>query len=137
MVLLKVDKKKKFLVTMIVIMACASAINYGLYNVLSTYFHTENNDDNSSSRIQLNIIIVLIVLASTTVIMVMLIPKESVKELMTKIETSEISTVLTGTGAGAGGEKGGGHLGTEYEKTDEEKLRDMIDEDLDQDNNKK
>jgi hypothetical protein len=129
--ILTVDKKKKFLITMLIIMACATMINYGLYNVLNSYF--KNSDtEYAYSTVQLNIIIVLTVIASVTVIMVILIPKENVSELMSKIEHGA-QTV------GANGNLGSGSNNSieQRELTDEEKLRNMIDEDLSEGNTKK
>jgi hypothetical protein len=129
--ILTVDKKKKFLITMLIIMGCATAINYGLYNVLNSYF--KNSDtEYAYSTVQLNIIIVLTVIASVTVIMVILIPKENVSELMSKIEHGA-QTV------GANGNLGSGSNNSieQRELTDEEKLRNMIDEDLSEGNTKK
>jgi hypothetical protein len=129
--ILTVDKKKKFLITMLIIMACATMINYGLYNVLNSYF--KNSDtEYAYSTVQLNIIIVLTVIASVTVIMVILIPKENVSELMSKIEHGA-QTV------GANGNLGSGSNNSieQRELTDEEKLRNMIDEDLSEGSNSK
>ena len=130
--ILTVDKKKKFLVTMIVIMACATAINYGLYNVLNSYLGKDDNANSIYSAVNLNIIITVTIIAFVTVIMVVLIPNEKVKELMTNIEKSDHGTVLTGTGnLGTSGTDG-----YEYdEESDAEKLSDMVDEDL-EDNKK-
>lgn len=122
--ILTVDRKKKFLVTMLVIMACATMINYGLYNVLNSYFKSSGTEISAYSTVQLNIIIVLTVIASVTIIMVILIPKENVNELMAKIEGAQTTMIGGGTGGN-----------NNNELTDEEQLRNMIDEELE--NNKK
>jgi hypothetical protein len=127
--ILTVDKKKKFLITMLIIMACATMINYGLYNVLNSYF--KNSDtEYAYSTVQLNIIIVLTVIASVTVIMVILIPKENVSELMSKIEHG--AHTVDASGNLRLGDKDNG---IERELTDEEQLQSMIDEDLSEGNN--
>lgn len=130
--ILTVDKKKKFLITMLIIMACATMINYGLYNVLNSYF--KNSDtEYAYSTVQLNIIIVLTVIASVTVIMVILIPKENVSELMSKIEHGAEKKQMVGSDNLKLGEYN-------RELTDEEQLQSMVDEDLgeqDKNNNKK
>jgi hypothetical protein len=131
--ILTVDKKKKFLITMLIIMACATMINYGLYNVLNSYF--KNSDtEYAYSTVQLNIIIVLTVIASVTVIMVILIPKENVSELMSKIEHG---AQTVGANGNLGSGNGSNNSIEQRELTDEEKLRNMIDEDLSEGSNSK
>jgi hypothetical protein len=142
--ILTVDRKKKFLITMLIIMGCATMINYGLYNVLNSYFKNSNTESVYSTA-QMNIIIVLTVIASVTVIMIVLIPKENVNEIMTKMSNGG------GTGGTGGGAQtldvssgnlhklDGEHPNTNEEMTDEEQLQSMIDEDLteEQDKDKK
>lgn len=132
--ILTVDRKKKFLITMLIIMGCATMINYGLYNVLNSYFKNSGTDTSSAySTVQLNIIIVLTVIASVTVIMVILIPKDNVSELMSKMSSG-------GGGAETVGSNNGNMTLGEHrteELTDEEQLQSMIDEDLEQDKNNK
>jgi hypothetical protein len=131
--ILTVDKKKKFLITMLIIMGCATAINYGLYNVLNSYF--KNSDtEYAYSTVQLNIIIVLTVIASVTVIMVILIPKENVSELMSKIEHG---AQTVGANGNLGSGNGSNNSIEQRELTDEEKLRNMIDEDISEGSNSK
>jgi hypothetical protein len=140
--ILTVDRKKKFLVTMLVIMGCATMINFGLFNVLNSYFNNggNNNDDDTEqiySNVQRNIIIVLIVIAFVTVIMVVLIPTENVKEIMARIEAGGGGS--NNNGAGTVSLEGSGNtLGTDDDdtRTDEQKLSDMIDEELEEDNKK-
>ena len=131
---LTVDRKKRFLITMLIVMGCATMINFGLYNVLNTYFK-HSGSDSVYSTVQLNIIIVLTVIASVTIIMVILIPKENVSELMTKIQQSDgAQTVGTGGNLKLGGDQ------PPHILSDEEQLQSMIDEDLtagEQDKNKK
>lgn len=123
--ILTVNRKKKFLVTMLVIMACATMINYGLYNVLNSYFKNSGTEVSAYSTVQLNIIIVLTVIASVTIIMVILIPKENVNELIAKMEGAKSTTMVGGNTNGNLG------LGEHREElTDEEQLRNMIDEEL-------
>ena len=124
--ILTVDKKKKFLITMLIIMGCATMINYGLYNLLNSYF--KNSDTESVySTVQLNIIIVLTVIATVTVIMVILIPKDNINELMSKMEGANTKIV---------GSDGNLKLNDSIELTDEEQLQNMIDEDLSEENKK-
>ena len=100
---------------MIIIMGCATMINYGLYNVLDMYFH--NNDQESAySGVQLNIISVVMIIGIVTVIMVVLIPKENVNELMKKIEKGDMPNKLVDQPV--------------IERTPEEELNDMVDENL-------
>jgi len=124
--ILTVDKKKKFLITMLIIMGCATMINYGLYNLLNSYF--KNSDTESVySTVQLNIIIVLTVIATVTVIMVILIPKDNINELMSKMEGANTKII---------GSDGNLKLNDSIELTDEEQLQNMIDEDLSEENKK-
>jgi predicted DNA-binding ArsR family transcriptional regulator len=133
--ILTVDRKKKFLITMIIIMGCATMINYGLYNILNSYFKNSGTDV-VYSNVQLNIIIILMVLGFATVIMVILIPNENVNELMTRMEN--------GGGGGDGAQTL--KLGTDTTTTtnidkeelteDIEELQSMIDEDLTGEQNK-
>ena len=124
--ILTVDKKKKFLITMLIIMGCATMINYGLYNLLNSYF--KNSDTESIySTVQLNIIIVLTVIATVTVIMVILIPKDNINELMAKMEGANTKII---------GSDGNLKLNDSIELTDEEQLQNMIEEDLSEENKK-
>jgi len=124
--ILTVDKKKKFLITMLIIMGCATMINYGLYNLLNSYF--KNSDTESVySTVQLNIIIVLTVIATVTVIMVILIPKDNINELMSKMEGANTKII---------GSDGNLKLNDSIELTDEEQLQNMIEEDLSEENKK-
>lgn len=98
-------------------------INYGLYNVLDMYFHN-NDQENAYSGVQLNIISVVMIIGIVTVIMVVLIPKENVNELMKKIEKGDMPNKLVDQPS------------TVIEKTPEEELNDMIDENLEEDTKK-
>ncbi len=132
---LTVDRKKRFLITMLIIMGCATMINFGLYNVLNTYFKNSDTAGASAySTVQLNIIIVLTVIASVTVIMVILIPKDNINEMMAKIQQQDGAQTI-----GGGGNLGLDGSGNNSTKplTDEEQLQSMIDEDLEQDKNNK
>jgi len=135
---LTVDRKKRFLITMLIIMGCATMINFGLYNVLNTYFKNSDTGASAYSTVQLNIIIVLTVIASVTVIMVILIPKDNINEMMAKIQQQDNTGAQT-IGGGNLGLDGSGNNNTKP-LTDEEQLQSMIDEDLtvgEQDKNKK
>jgi len=120
--ILTVQRKRKFLITMLVIIGCATMINYGLYNTLNTYFNTNQELYDS---VQWNIISVVIILAIVTVIMIVLIPSENIKEVMAKMDNENNGPVLEGSGSAA--------AGTE---TPEQTLQNMIDEEL-EDINKK
>jgi len=133
--ILTVDRKKKFLITMLVIMGCATMINFGLYNVLNTYFKNSETGASAYSTVQLNIIIVLTIIASVTIIMVILIPKENVNELMAKMSSGAETVGSNNNNSGNLGLDGGHRT---EELTDEEQLQSMIDEDLgEQDKNNK
>jgi len=121
--ILTVQRKRKFLITMLVIIGCATMINYGLYNTLNTYFNTNQELYDS---VQWNIISVVIILAIVTVIMIVLIPSENIKEVMAKMDNENNGPVLEGSGSAA--------AGTE---TPEQTLQNMIDEELEEDSNKK
>jgi hypothetical protein len=126
---LTVERKKKFLITMVVIMGCAVAINYGLFNILNPYFKSIDSED-TYSRVQLNMITVVLIIGIVTVIMVVLIPKETVKEFM--------NTVDKGGVVGDGAQSTMMKLGDSdlQAPTPEEQLQEMIDEEL-EDNDKK
>ena len=133
---LTVDRKKRFLITMLIIMGCATMINFGLYNVLNTYFKNSDTGASAYSTVQLNIIIVLTVIASVTVIMVILIPKDNINEMMAKIQQQDSTGAQTIGGGGNLGLDGSGNNNTKP-LTDEEQLQSMIDEDLTGEQNKK
>jgi len=121
--ILTVQRKRKFLITMLVIIGCATMINYGLYNTLNTYFNT---NEELYDSVQWNIISVVIILAIVTVIMIVLIPSENIKEVIAKMdnENNGNGPVLEGNGSAASTE------------TPEQTLQNMIDEEL-EDINKK
>ena len=132
--ILTVQRKRKFLITMLVIIGCATMINYGLYNTLNTYFNT---NEELYDSVQWNIISVVIILAIVTVIMIVLIPSENIKEVMAKMDNENNSNgpVLEGSGRfGLGGNSNDSTAGTE---TPEQTLQNMIDEELEEDSNKK
>jgi hypothetical protein len=116
--ILTVQRKRKFLITMLVIIGCATMINYGLYNTLNTYFNT---NEELYDSVQWNIISVVIILAIVTVIMIVLIPSENIKEVMAKMENNSGGPVLEGTG---------GTTASGTELTPEQTLQNMIDEEL-------
>lgn len=99
------QKRKKFIITMVIIMACATMVNYGLYNILNTYFVKPSE---TYGGVQLNIASMLIIIVVVTVIMLVLIPKENVNEIMASLE-------MNGSGA---------------HRTPEQQLQDMIDDEL-------
>jgi hypothetical protein len=123
---LTVERKKKFLITMIVIMGCAVAINYGLFNILNPYFNTIDSED-TYSRVQLNMITVVLIIGIVTVIMVVLIPKETVKEFMNTVDKSGGSIV---DGAQSTMMKLGDSDNDVRAPTPSEELQEMIDEEL-------
>src|SRR4249920_4087260 len=122
---LTVERKKKFLITMIVIMGCAVAINYGLFNILSPYFDTIDNE-NTYTRVQLNMITVVLIIGIVTVIMVVLIPKETVKEFMNTVDKSG-SVGVDGAAQSTMMKLGDNDLSA---PTPEQQLQEMIDEEL-------
>lgn len=140
--ILTTDRKRKFLITMIIIMACATAINYGLYNVLSGYLKTDDNND-IYSGVQLNIIIVLVIIAVVTVIMVALIPKENIQQVLIDIESNNGGMNGNGTvlrASSEGSSRGDNEnndddlspLGTDNLDSEIKKLDDMVDEDIEE-----
>lgn len=129
---LTVERKKKFLITMVVIMGCAVAINYGLFNILNPYFKSIDSED-TYSRVQLNMITVVLIIGIVTVIMVILIPKETVKEFMNTVDKSGGSVV-------DGAQSTMMKLGSDNDiraPTPSEELQEMIDEELDNEDRKK
>lgn len=76
------DRKKKFLITMVIIMTCATAVNYGLFNILNTHF----KHDDVYNAVQVNILSVVFIIGIVTVIMVILIPKENVNQILSDME---------------------------------------------------
>ena len=147
--ILTVERKKKFLITMIVVMVCAVAINFGLYNVLSSYFKSESGGGGGGDIgvVTINILTVIIIISIVTVIMVILIPKESVNEIMFHIEqnggggggaqTTQTNTV--GFGRGNNSDRINNDLDDDGldDNSDEQQLQNMVDEDLDNNGNKK
>jgi len=107
---------------MLVIIGCATMINYGLYNTLNTYFNT---NEELYDSVQWNIISVVIILAIVTVIMIVLIPSENIKEIMTKMDNENNGPVLEGSSTGSSGTE-----------TPEQTLQNMIDEELEEDSKK-
>lgn len=113
---------------MLVIIGCATMINYGLYNTLNTYFNT---NEELYDSVQWNIISVVIILGIVTVIMIVLIPSENIKEVVAKMDNENNNgPVLQGSGGG------GGNNGVAGTETPEQTLQNMIDEEL-EDINKK
>lgn len=102
MMMLTGERKKKFLITMIVITACATMVNYGLYSILNTYLLKPSN---AYEITQINIISVGIIIGVVAILMFFLIPKESADEMLRDIQ--------------------GGS-----EKSPEQQLQDMIDDEL-------
>lgn len=99
----KYNKNKKFLITMIIIIVCATMVNFGLYNILNIYFIKPSD---VYSGVQLNIIAMIIIIGIVTVIMMILIPKENMNELLANMENNIV------------------------DKSPEQQLQDMIDEEL-------
>jgi hypothetical protein len=105
------NNKKKFIITMIVIMVSATLVNYGLFGIMSGFFSTV---DSIYNTVQINIISSIIIIGITIFIMFILIPKESVNNLVLELE------------GGAGN----------VPLTPEQELADMIDELDEEENNK-
>lgn len=98
-------KKNKFLITMIIIIVCATMVNYGLYNILNIIKPTD-----VYSGVQMNIISMVIIIGIVTGIMMVFIPKENVNELLSNMENNN------------------------GDKSPEQQLQDMIDEELEKKN---
>lgn len=72
--------KNRFMTTMILIVISATAINYGLYSLLDTYFNSVYEG------VQLNIILTVLVIGIVTVVMFVLMPKEAVNDLFYQLD---------------------------------------------------
>ena len=77
------EKKKKFIITMIIITVCATMVNYGLYNILATYVV---QPEDVYMGVQMNIISLVIIITVVTVIMIVIIPKDTTNELLAYME---------------------------------------------------
>jgi len=77
------EKKKKFIITMIIITVCATMVNYGLYNILATYVV---QPEDVYMGVQMNIISLVIIITVVTVIMIVIIPKDTTNELIMYME---------------------------------------------------
>ena len=97
-------KQNKFIITMVIVIACATMVCYGSFSILDTYFFTTDS-------VSQNILFLVIIIGIISVIMFILIPKESTVDLMKTFE---------GAGMGVG-----------MELTPEQQLQDMIDDDID------
>ena len=131
--ILTVQRKRKFLITMLVIIGCATMINYGLYNTLDTYFNT---NEELYDSVQWNIISVVIILAIVTVIMIVLIPSENIKEIMAKMDNENNTNGPVLEGSGRFGLGGSNDSAASTELTPEQQLQNMIDEELEEDSKK-
>lgn len=100
------QRKKKFVITMIIVTVCATMVNYGLYNLLDTYLVKPAN---VYSSVQMNIISIVIVIVVVTIIMLVLIPKDATNELLVMMENSD---------------------GALKNRSPEQQLQDMIDDEL-------
>ncbi len=82
--------KQRFLMTMIIIIASATVLNYGIFSFLKGYFDTV---ETVYDVVQLNIIICVVIIGAVTVVMMLLIPKESVDNMLLEIDSDHV--VLT------------------------------------------
>lgn len=106
------DKKKKFIITMIIITVCATMVNYGLYNILDTYVVKPQQ---AYMGVQMSIVSIIIIITVVTVIMLAIIPKDTTNELLAYMESE--GNIKNNT------------------LTPEQLVRDMIDEELEENNN--
>ena len=133
--ILTVERKKKFLITMMIIMGCAIAINFGLYNVLSSYF--KSSDYTSDLNIvYMNMLIVVITIMVVTVIMIVLIPKDTVNQMIIQLEQQN-GTMLK---MNSDGNSSSSSIDQDEDDDglndfEEQQLNDMIDEDFYEENN--
>lgn len=87
MVLNKIrENKKKFLTTMILIIISATVVNYGIYSLLDIYFDTVSD---IYTGVQMNMIYTIVVVGIVTVLMFLLLPKQSVNELYSELESGQ------------------------------------------------
>jgi uncharacterized membrane protein len=80
------QKRKKFIITMVIVTVCATMVNYGLYNILDTYLVKPSN---VYGGVQMNIISIIIIIVVVTVIMLVLIPKDTTDELLANMERED------------------------------------------------
>lgn len=78
--------KRKFLFTMIVILGSATLLNYGIFTFLKGFFDTI---DTVYDVVQLNIITCVIIIGAVTVIMMLLLPKDSVENVLLEMDDKE------------------------------------------------
>ena len=97
------SEKKKFLTTMIIIIISATMVNYGIYSLLDISF---DSVDTVYTGVQMNIIFTIAVIGIVTILLLVILPKQSVDEMLSDI---------------SGGEG--------KEKTPDQILNDMIDDD--------
>lgn len=102
------DNKNKFMTTVILIIISATAINYGLYSILDTYF---NSIDSIYKGIQLNMILTVLVISIVTIVMFVLMPKQAVNDLFYQLDH-------------------------DHAKTNEQILQEMIDDELEKEEEK-
>ena len=91
------NKNNKFMITMVIVIICATMVNYGLYNIISMYFIKPSD---VYYGVQMSMITTTITIIIVTIIMLALLPKEKVNEVLTDIENDN--------------------------KSDEQRLRDMV-----------
>jgi uncharacterized membrane protein len=104
-------EKKKFLITILIIIASATMVNYGIYSLLEFYFE---GVDTTYKGIQMNMLFTIITIGIVTILMFAILPKESVDEMLEQI-------------SGEG----------DRNKSPEQILQDMIDGDNSEENNNK
>lgn len=63
-------------------------VNYGLYNILSTYVKAPSE---AYAGVQWSIIYIIVIIAVVTVIMLAIIPKENINEILESMENPEKS----------------------------------------------
>lgn len=124
---------------MIVIMVCATAINFGLYNVFSSYFGSGSNSDNTN-KVLTNMFTTVAIISIVTVIMIVLIPKEAVHEAMDKIQNGHGNNGNGMLSLNGGSGNDIDEDGDGINDLEEQQLSDMIDYDFESEssgNNKK
>lgn len=80
------EKKNRFIITMVIIIICATMVNYSLYSILSIYFIKPSD---VYYGVQMSMITTGITIVIVTIMMLALIPTEKVDEALLSIENGK------------------------------------------------
>lgn len=92
---------------MVIIIACSTIINYGIFSLLDTYYFTKDSIDQ-------NILLMVIVISITSMLIFILIPKETAENARRLLESN-------------------GDEFENVERTPEQEIMDIYDHELDTD----